>query len=107
MEIFCACAPAAIANNSAAIKRIVNFMLSPPKGCGILLRLHAETCQRRGAASARFAVDPGVQAAAVTVHRHHQRAETAHAELPERYRVQVIEIHILDRLDPGGLEGRR
>jgi hypothetical protein len=40
----------------------------------------------------------------VGIHRHQQRAEALHPELPQRLRIEVVEVHLLDRLHPGGLE---
>ena len=43
----------------------------------------------------------------MAVHRHQQRPEAAHAELPQRLGIEVIEIDLLDRLDPRRLERGR
>jgi hypothetical protein len=40
----------------------------------------------------------------VTVHGDQQRAEVANAEPPQRLRVEVVEIDVLDLLDPGRLQ---
>src|SRR5260221_14702311 len=56
---------------------------------------------------ARGVVHIGIEAAAMTVHRHDQRPEAAHAELPERFGIEIVEVDVLDRLDPGRLERRR
>ena len=45
------------------------------------------------------------QVAPVGIHADEQRAESTHAELPQRLRIHVVEVHVLDRLDPGGLQG--
>ena len=47
-----------------------------------------------------------VQAAAVAVHRHAQRAEVADAEPPQALGVQVVQVDVLDLLDPGRLQRR-
>ena len=43
----------------------------------------------------------------MAVHRDQQRAEVADAELPQALGIEVVEIDVLDRLDPGRLERRR
>src|SRR5258706_15909708 len=103
--MFCACAAPASASSNAPAMRMTVFM-SPPIGMSCFLSFDAETGKRLAAPSLRIAPDLSVQTAAVAVHRHHQRTEAAHAEFPQRFRVQVIQVHILDRLDPGGLECR-
>src|SRR5215471_15805990 len=40
------------------------------------------------------------------IHRHQQGTEAADAELPQTFRIELFEIHVLDRLDPGRLECR-
>jgi hypothetical protein len=40
----------------------------------------------------------------VAVHRHAQRAEVADAEPPQRLGVQVVQVDVLDLLDPGGFQ---
>ena len=62
-------------------------------------------------AAARFDCAPAstarVEIAAAAVHRDPQRAEAAHAELPEALGIEIVEIDVLDRLDPRGLERGR
>ena len=48
-----------------------------------------------------------IEAAAVAVHCHEQRPEVADAEFPQRFRVEVVEVDVLDRLDPGRFQRRR
>src|SRR4026207_1700772 len=104
MEILCACATPARASNSEPAKRMIEFM-SPPVGMSALwLRFYAKALQGPGPAPARIALDLSVQTAAVAVHRDNQRPEAPHAEFPERLRVQVVQVHVLDRLDPGCLQ---
>src|SRR3954470_23624543 len=59
------------------------------------------------AAGTRLAVDLVVEASAMAVHGDQQGPEALHPELPEGLRVQVVEIHVLDRLHPGRLQGCR
>src|SRR5215469_4210692 len=66
--------------------------------------LHAERSERGSALRARVGVDHGIDAPTVAVHRHAQRTEVAHAKAPQALRMQVVEIDILDRLDPGRLQ---
>src|SRR5438309_9644299 len=61
---------------------------------------HAESAQRRRAALLRCALHFRVKTAAVAVHRHQQRAEVPNAKRPERFGIEVIEVHVLDSLDP-------
>src|SRR5690606_23430448 len=68
--------------------------------------LHAERGEHRRPPGVDILAHDVVEAAAVAVHRDQQRAEVADAELPERFRVQVVQVDILDALDPGGLQGR-
>src|SRR5262249_53952330 len=71
-----------------------------------LFRFHAEARERLLAARLRDALDLRVEARSVAVHGDDQWPEATHAELPQRLGMQVIEIDILDRLDPRGLERR-
>src|SRR5260221_13935074 len=103
--MFCACAAPASASSNAPAMRMTVFM-SPPIGMSCFSGFDAETGKRLGAPSLRIAPDLSVQTAAVAVHRPHQRPEAAHAEFPQRLRMQVVQVHVLDRLDPGGFEGR-
>src|ERR1022692_4332983 len=65
---------------------------------------HAERRQHRRALVARFDVDRVVQARAVAVHGDTQRPEIANPKAPEALRIQVVEIDVLDRFDPGRLQ---
>src|ERR1051325_10624563 len=58
-------------------------------------------------AGTRFAVDFLVEAAAVAVHGDEQRPETVDPELPDRLGVEVVQVHVLDRVDPRGFERGR
>src|SRR5262245_45055087 len=71
----------------------------------ILLRLDAEAGQRAASPQCSVALHLRVEAAAMAVHGDHQWAEALHAKLPQRLRIEVVEIHVLDRLDPGGFQG--
>src|SRR5437870_13627002 len=68
---------------------------------------YAQTLQCFGAARFRLRIHARVQAFAVAVHCNEQGAESVDAELPQRLGIEVIEVHVLDRFDPGGLERRR
>src|SRR4051794_24449679 len=46
------------------------------------------------------------QRAAMRVHADQQRPEMFDAKSPQAFRMQVVEIDVLDLLDPGGLQGR-
>src|SRR6185295_14666601 len=82
--------------------------MSPPIGMSVLcLRFYAKALQGPGPATARVALDLSVQTAAVAVHRHHQPAEAAHAEFPERFRMQVVQVHLLAGFTPRGLQRGR
>src|SRR2546430_9461604 len=74
-------------------------------GCAAILP-HAESAQRRRAALLRCPLHFRVKTAAVAVHRHQQRAEVPNAKLPQRFWIEVIEVHVLDSLDPGRLQRR-
>ena len=41
------------------------------------------------------------------IHPDQQRAEMPDAKTPQAFRMQIVEIDILDLLDPGGLQRRR
>ena len=56
--------------------------------------------ERGCAAVASRAVDGVVEARPVAVHRDEQRPEIAHTELPQALGIQIVEIDVLDRLDP-------
>src|SRR5205814_10198145 len=104
IERFCACPGSANADVKSATARVKNRMDSS-SACAAILP-HAESAQRRRAALLRCALHFRVKAAAVAVHRHQQRAEVPNAKLPERVRIEVIEVHVLDRSDPGRLQRR-
>src|SRR5919109_908090 len=100
--MFCACAAMAKAKSASArmMSRIVILL-------GVLLMAadsNAKLAQRFLASFARGLVDRAVDAAAVAVHRHDEGAEAAHAQLPERLGIEIVEVDILDRFDPGRLE---
>src|SRR6185503_13083246 len=59
-----------------------------------------------GAPCGRSRGDLAKQAPAMAVHADEQRSEIPHAELPEGFRIDVVEVDVLDRLDPGRLERR-
>src|SRR5262249_55470998 len=69
-------------------------------------RLHAEDIERRGSLRSRISVDYGVDARAMAVHSDSQRAEVAHAKAPQALGMQIVEIDVLDRFDPGRLQRR-
>src|SRR2546423_3850585 len=104
MEMFWACAVTAKAKSASArmMSRIVSSLWDLIAG-----DFNAKFAQGILAALARDAADFRVQTAAIAVHRHQQRAEAFHAQLPQRFRIEIIEVDILNRLDPGGLERRR
>src|SRR5690242_12549722 len=104
--MFCACAAPASAAISAAAKRMIVLIVPSIFGYGILLRLHAQAGERLRAPLPGIALHLRIQAPAMAVHRDDERPEAAHAEFPERFRMQVVEVDVLDRLDPGGLERR-
>ena len=41
------------------------------------------------------------------IHADQQRPKTLDAEAPQAFGIEVIQVDGLDRVDPGGLEGRR
>src|SRR5687768_8072226 len=43
----------------------------------------------------------------MAVHCNDQRAEAVDTESPQGLRIEVVEVYVLDRLDPGGLERGR
>ena len=87
--------------------RVMNFIVS---SYGLLIAADYRTPSSRKASRAallrRIACTARVEAPAVAVHGDEQRAEAADAELPQRLRVEVVEVDVLDGLDPGGLERR-
>ena len=64
-------------------------------------RCAPRTAARRGGAPRRST--SRVERAAVRIHRHQQRTEAADAELPQAFGIEIVEIDVLDRLDPGRL----
>src|ERR1051325_1205097 len=101
MERFCACAPSANAQSASTVDRnFISILLV------LWLRILAqpEMLQRLRAARFGVAVDLGIETRAVAVQGDEQRTEAAHAELPQRFRIEVVEVDVLDRFDPGGLE---
>src|ERR1041385_4893670 len=107
MDRFCACAVPATATASNATMRASNLIESsygfnrilPHAGFGIVPAMtHAQQAQ-----SLRHL---RIEAATVTVHGDDERAETVDAKLPQRFRVEVVEVDVLDGFDPGGLERR-
>src|SRR5215510_11186320 len=75
--------------------------------CTALPALDTERSEHLRAFCARRGVDVAIEATAVAVHADEQRAEAADAEFPERLGIEVVEVDVLDRLDPGRLERRR
>src|SRR5688572_10106582 len=104
MERFCACA--AIGSRASASRRANDFISNPPRWFPEILP-HAQTLQCLGALLLRRGLDPRVEALAVAIHGNEQRAEAVDTEFPQRLRMEVVEVHVLDRLDPGGLQRRR
>ena len=51
--------------------------------------------------------DLAIEAPAMAVHPDQEWAEAPHPELPETLGIEIVEIHVLDRLDPRRLERRR
>src|SRR5712691_2806761 len=64
----------------------------------------AEAGQDRVAPCRRVALHARIKRPAVRVHGDHEGAEALDAEAPQALRMQVVEVDVLDRLDPGGLE---
>src|SRR3972149_3854006 len=58
----------------------------------------------RGALVARGFVDLRVEIPAMAVHCDQQRAEALDAEFPQRFGIQIVEIEVLDALDPGSFQ---
>ena len=78
-------------------------------GRRVVCSVHAAADARRAprrAAPRASALTSRVQRAAVRIHRHQQRAEALDAEFPQALGIQVVEIDVLDRLDPGRLQRR-
>src|SRR5687767_4707973 len=103
MEKFCACA--AKGSKQSASNRTMKFI-------SLLLWIleilpHAQALQRLGAPLLRRGLDLHIEALAAAVHCNEQGAESVDAELPQRLRMQIVEVDVLDRLDPGRLERRR
>src|SRR5438067_635547 len=103
MEMFWACAPSAKDKSASA------RMMSCIRSSSVLVAadFNAKFAQRLFAALARRPVHFAIEAAALAIHGDDERTETAHAELPQRLGIEVIEIDLLDRLDPRRLERRR
>ncbi len=72
-------------------------------------RLHALTPIDASAAARRVRGRPHrvVAAAPVRIHRHQQRPEALDAEFPQAFGIEIVEIDILDLLDPRRLQRRR
>src|SRR5580765_5534241 len=105
MDRFCACGVAAApAKIMDAAMRVTNFIVSS-YGLKRILP-HAQSTQGFRAALLRSIAHPRVQALAMAVHGDDQRAEGLDAKLPQRLRVEVVEVDVLDGLDPGRLERR-
>src|SRR3569833_2960944 len=60
-----------------------------------------------GAPRLGLILDARVGRAAARIHGDEQRAEALDAETPDAFRVEVVHVDLLDRLDPGGLQRRR
>src|SRR5688572_11058408 len=103
MDTFCA--NAARGNKQSARALMMSFIHSSYRVATILP--YAQTLQRLCASLLRCSLDPGIKARAVAVHSNEHGAESVDAELPQRLGVEVIEVDVLDRLDPGGLQRRR
>src|SRR5262250_2664456 len=68
---------------------------------------HAESSQSSRALRPRVGIDRRVDAVAAAVHRYAQRTEAAHPELPQAFRMQIVEIDVLDCLHPCRFERGR
>jgi hypothetical protein len=73
----------------------------------ISLARHAKRCEHLITARLGVLHDLRIKIAAVAVHADQQRTESLDLELPERLGIQVVQIDILDRLDPRRLERSR
>src|SRR5688572_24768325 len=100
MDRFCACA--ANGSKQSASNRTMNFIRSSYGLWEILP--HAQALQGLGALVLRRGSDLHVEAVPAAVHCNEQGAESVDAELPQRLRMQIVEVDVLDRLDPGRLE---
>src|SRR5262245_48098157 len=69
-----------------------------PSVAGIELRQHG--C----AAGGGILLDARVERAAMGIHRHHERTEMPDAEAPQAFGMEIVEVDVLDGLDPGGLQ---
>ena len=76
-------------------------------GFHYFLAFDAERCKHICTLAFCCSIDCGVEAAAVGIHRHQQRAEALDAEFPQRFGIEVIKIHFLDLFDPGRFQRRR
>src|SRR6266850_5439519 len=115
MDRFCACAVTATATASNATMRASSFIESsygldrilPHAWFGVVPGMtHAQQAQRLGAALLRRILHRRVEAPAMAVHGYEQRPEGPDAEFPQRFGVEVVEVDVLDGLDPGRLERR-
>src|SRR5215813_1318506 len=70
-------------------------------------RLYAERGERGRALSPCIRIYSGVDALATAVHRHAQRSEAVHSKSPQAFWMQIVEIDVLDRLDPCRLKRSR
>src|SRR5215471_1348062 len=66
--------------------------------------LHAKRSERGRALSPCIRIYSGVDAVAAAVHCHAQGSETPDSKSPQTFRMQIVEIDVLDRLDPCGLK---
>src|SRR5437868_5073955 len=102
--MFCAWASASNANSaSARMMSRMPFLL----GVSVAADFNAKSGERCLAARARRLIHLHVNAAAMAVHGDDERTEATHAELPQRLRIEIVHVEVLDRLDPGRLERRR
>src|SRR5687767_14434059 len=103
MERFCACAANGTRQSASALKRcFIRILL-----WSLEILPHAQALQRLGSSLLRRGVDLVVEARSVAVHGNDQGPEAVDTELPQRLRVKVVEIHVLDSLDPRRLERGR
>src|SRR5688500_4028603 len=105
MDTFWACAVAAATMARVARMPLSNFIVSS-YGLSRILP-YAQAAQGFGAALLRSILDPGIEAVAVAIHCNEQGAEAVDAELPQRLRIEVVEVDVLDRFDPRRLQRGR
>src|SRR5437868_8175597 len=103
MERFWACALSA--KRKSAARRIAKFIGSSSYSYGAILA-YAQLAQRLRAPRLGSRVDSRVETFAAAVHGDEQRTEAAHAEFPQRLRIKIVEVDVLDRYHPRGLERR-